>query len=341
MLDGVSLHDELAELRTEVGPQVFDDPVAFRAAFDDFIPEGAATTGEVSLLVGAIATGALQRLRDQLEMGADPEISIGAQGDLLARDRGTSETDGARWALSVLAHAVGAVPVDAVPTRPRPTSAPAEGSIADAPTTAPAPSAGAPVTRVASDEASPTPATTEPTNRVPASAPAASARRTRTPLLVAAIVILATVASTAVALLILREDDPPEGAAADAPSSVTEGGSDGLADEEILAQVEMVDRRTGKTGEVLLVRNDADVAIVLMTDQGGHYGEVDRRPVVCPYSLISYDPWLEVAGKGFVSYGWDTRDAERFEQTAEVRIDDKKLFTFQYLQPCPASASVL
>lgn len=52
MLCGVALHDELAELQAEVGPHVFDDPVAFRAAFDDFIPEGSATTGEVSLLVG-------------------------------------------------------------------------------------------------------------------------------------------------------------------------------------------------------------------------------------------------------------------------------------------------
>jgi len=38
MLCGVALHDELAELRAEVGPQVFDDPVAFRAAFDGSSP---------------------------------------------------------------------------------------------------------------------------------------------------------------------------------------------------------------------------------------------------------------------------------------------------------------
>ena len=120
MLCGVALHDELAELRAEVGPQVFDDPVAFRAAFDDFIPEGSASTGEVSLLVGAIATGALQRLKEQLALGADPQTSIAVQADLLARDRGTSESSGARWAMSVLAYAIGALPGNGVPTRPAP-----------------------------------------------------------------------------------------------------------------------------------------------------------------------------------------------------------------------------
>ncbi len=338
MLCDVTLHNELTELRAEVGLQVFDDPVAFRAAFDDFIPEGSATTGEVSLLVGAIGTGALQRLRDQLEMGADPEVSIAAQGELLARDRGTSESDGARWALSVLAHAVGAVPVAVVPTRPRSTSAPAEGSFAEVPVTAPVPTTDAPVTQIAGEEPAPATAATGQTT----SAPTESRRRGRPALLLAAVIVLAAVASTAVALLILRDTDPSGGTASDGGSSAAEGRSEGVIDEEILAQIEMVEPRTGKTGDVLLVRNDTDVAIVLMTDQGGQYGEVDRNPVVCPYSSeSSYDVWLEDQGKGAIYFGWENRDTKRFEQFAEVRIKDKMLITYQYLEPCPAFTSVL
>ncbi|WP_220794807.1 hypothetical protein, partial [Nocardioides pelophilus] len=130
----MALHDELADLRAEVGAQAFEDPVTFRAAFDDFIPEGSATTGEVSLLVGAISTGALQRLKEQLALGADPASSIAAQGDLLARDRGTSDSSGCRWALSVLAHAIGAVPLTQVLTRP---SVPDPVGTADRPASAP------------------------------------------------------------------------------------------------------------------------------------------------------------------------------------------------------------
>src|SRR5215213_387733 len=150
MLCGVALHDELAELQAEIGPHVFDDPVAFRAAFDDFIPEGSATTGEVSLLVGAISTGTLQRLREQLTIGADPSTSIAAQAELLARDRGTSESSGAYWALSVLAHALGAVPAEEVATRPTP---PASIATAGRPTDEPVPLAGSDVdaTEMASD----------------------------------------------------------------------------------------------------------------------------------------------------------------------------------------------
>ena len=91
----------------QVGPHVFDDADTFRGAFDDFVPEGAATPGDLRLLVDAISTGAFQRLVQQLELNADPPTAIAAEAERLARDRGTVETEGARWALSVLAFARG------------------------------------------------------------------------------------------------------------------------------------------------------------------------------------------------------------------------------------------
>ena len=144
MLCTVALHDELAELRAEVGPQVFEDPVAFRAAFDDFVPEGAASTGELRLLVDAIATGSLQRLVNQIGIAADPADAIAAEAEVMARDRGTVETAGARWALSVLVYARGLTDARFVSTRPAVAAssdpAPANSSPA-APPSAPRPAA--------------------------------------------------------------------------------------------------------------------------------------------------------------------------------------------------------
>jgi len=114
----VPLQDELRELFARVGPQVFDDADTFRGAFDDFVPEGAATAGERRLLVDAIATGSFQRLVTQLGIDADPATAIASEAARLARDRGTVETDGARWALSALAFARGLTDSATVSTRP-------------------------------------------------------------------------------------------------------------------------------------------------------------------------------------------------------------------------------
>ncbi len=112
------LQDELRELFAQVGPAVFDDADTFRGAFDDFVPEGAATPGELRLLVDAISTGSFRRLAAQLAIHADPATAITAEAEQLARDRGTVETEGARWALSALAFARGLADAGAVSTRP-------------------------------------------------------------------------------------------------------------------------------------------------------------------------------------------------------------------------------
>jgi hypothetical protein len=300
MLGGVALHDELAELRAEVGPQVFDDPVAFRAAFDDFIPEGSASTGEVSLLVGAIATGALQRVTEQLALGADPDMTIAAQGDLLARDRGTSESGGARWALSALAHATGAIPVTKVLTRP--TAGPETAATAGRPS-------GPPATDGVVDPG--------PTLAVPPPAPAESGKRGRNPVVIGAFAVIAVVAVTAVVLLLLLLRDDSD------PSDVGDSGSD----EEVLAEIEMSDG--GKTVRLRLVAAGEKASVVLLSEVDGEYVEVDREAASCPFLDTAYDAELVEEGDSQIAFGWQNEDTDGYGSYGEVQIDEDLLILYE------------
>jgi hypothetical protein len=334
MLCRVALHHELAELRAEVGPQVFDDPVAFRAAFDDFIPEGSASTGEVSLLVGAIATGALARVKEQLALGADPEMTIAVQGDLLARDRGTTESSGARWALSALAHAVGAIPVDRVLTRPTP--GPDSVDTAGRP---PAPSRPSPVdpgptqqigdaTRVVSHE----PPDPPPTAPVAPVAPVAPEKGGINPLLIATVVVLAIVAVTAIVLLLLRDDDSPDNTAEDG-SSDTDSGPSG--DEEILAEEEITDGEVPML--VRLVHDGADAELVLLIERDGEFAEVDREPTSCPYLESSYDAGVNHTGGFELFWGWSNLEQDGFGEYGRVvpEIESLELYGGEEGYVCP------
>ena len=324
MLCGVALHHELAALRAEVGPQVFDDPVSFRAAFDDFVPEGSASTGEVSLLVGAIATGALQRVKEQLALGADPEMTIAVQGDLLARDRGTSESTGARWALSALAHAVGALPAELVPTRPTP-GADSVATVGRPPAQSPGIVDPGPTqqsgdaTRVVSQEP-PAPAATS----------GGRGRRRMNALLVAAVVVLAVVAVAAVALLLLRDDDAPAEIGEDSA-----GGTGGSSDEEVLSSVDLTDAE--EPIRVELVRNGSDVELVLFLERDGELTEVDREPAACPYLESSYEPEIESTGGLDLFWGWSNLDQEGFGQYGTVipEIESIDVFGVEEGYVCP------
>jgi hypothetical protein len=329
----VALHDELADLRAQVGPQVFDDPVAFRAAFDDFIAEGSASTGEVSLLVGAIATGALRRLKDQLALGADPATSIQVQGDLMARDRGTSESDGCRWALSVLAHAAGAIPVDLVLTQPRipdsldrPGSSATQRGVVD-----PGPTHGITVERGAPPP--PPPPTSPLTRPSPATADEGQGGgRLTNPLLLGAVAVLAVIAVIAIVLLFVRDDSSnDEDADADASSETTDGASGG--DEEVLAETDLED--AGTAVRLQLVRNGTDVEMVLLADQDGEYVEVDRQPVPCPYPDASYDPRVSVEGGTDYAFGWQSRDNAGYGGYGSVQVEEGVLIVFDNPTPCP------
>lgn len=91
----------------QAGAGVLGDASEFRAAFDDFVPEGSATEGDINLLTDAVRLGALGRVADQIGQGADPVLAVESQGLRLAQQRGTQEAAGAQWALAVLAFARG------------------------------------------------------------------------------------------------------------------------------------------------------------------------------------------------------------------------------------------
>ncbi len=351
----MALHDELAELRAEVGPHVFDDPVTFRAAFDDFIPEGSATTGEVSLLVGAISTGTLQRLREQLTIGADPSTSIAAQAELLARDRGTSESSGAYWALSVLAHALGAVPAEEVATRPTP---PDSIATAGQTTDEPVPLAGSdvdatemafdpplmprPLTAVADETAF----VSEQTGVAPPSTSselaggagrAKRAGRVMFPLLIVLVAVLAIVSATALVLLFLflRDSDSPDDTPDD-QSAATEGTTVGSVD-HVLKQIELED--AGKIVRVQLVDTgrETDAELVMLVDQDGDFIEVDRQRTGCEYIDKSFKPRLKIDDlpANEFSFGWRNRDGGEFYGSGQVRLDENLILVYGSHIYCP------
>ncbi|GAA3647718.1 hypothetical protein GCM10022237_04100 [Nocardioides ginsengisoli] len=207
----MAVHDELADLARSAGGQVFEDADSFRAAVDDFVPEGSITTGELNLLVDAIRLRALGRLVEMLDRDADVGAAIDAAGDQLARDRGTSETGGARWALATLGYALGRVDEAQVRARhaemtsagtvPTPPSVPiAEPAPEPAPTPAPAP---VPVPMPATQAPpAPAPATTPlapppppPPTPAPTSAPGPAERSGRGRLVVVGAVLVALLAA--------------------------------------------------------------------------------------------------------------------------------------------------
>ncbi|UUW96558.1 peptidoglycan-binding domain-containing protein [Pimelobacter simplex] len=173
----MAVHDELADLARSAGAQVLEDADSFRAAVDDFVPEGSITTGELNLLVDAIRMRALGRLVEMLDRDADPTAAIDLHGDQLARDRGTTEAGGARWALAALGFALGRVgdaevrarhaEMTAAGTVPRPPSVPAP-----APPPAPAP---APATELGPAPTLPTLPTEAPLRRRPPPPPSPAA----------------------------------------------------------------------------------------------------------------------------------------------------------------------
>ncbi|GEP39482.1 hypothetical protein NPS01_31450 [Nocardioides psychrotolerans] len=105
----MELHENLYELGLSFGRDVFDDADGLRAALDDFLDEGAASTGDINLLVDAVRLGSFQWMLTTIDSGAEPSRAIESAGDLLARDRGSADVAGSRWAVAVLGFAVGKV----------------------------------------------------------------------------------------------------------------------------------------------------------------------------------------------------------------------------------------
>lgn len=105
----MELHENLYELGLSFGRDVFNDAEGLRAALDDFLDEGSASTGDINLLVDAVRLGSFRWMLATIESGAEPARAIESAGDLLARDRGSADVVGSRWACAVLGFAVGKV----------------------------------------------------------------------------------------------------------------------------------------------------------------------------------------------------------------------------------------
>jgi hypothetical protein len=133
----VTLHDELRELVDTFGEGLLGDADQFRAALDDYLPENAALPGQLNVLYDAVRFGAYARCVELLSRGSDPILAVGTAGDLLARERGTTEVITSRWAVASLAHATGHLATDALSVFLQPDTA-------GGPVQAPAPSVPAP-----------------------------------------------------------------------------------------------------------------------------------------------------------------------------------------------------
>ena len=72
----MELHDHMYSLGLQLGRQVFDDADGFRGALDDFLDEGAASTGDINLLVDAVRLGAYRSMVTMLDSGADAQRAI-------------------------------------------------------------------------------------------------------------------------------------------------------------------------------------------------------------------------------------------------------------------------
>lgn len=106
----MELHEQLADLGQRLGRGIFSSPDDFRAALDDFLDEGAASSDDIAALVDGVRFGSLASLSTAMGGGADPVWAVDSTGDSLARDRGDEDPALSRWAVAALAAANGVVP---------------------------------------------------------------------------------------------------------------------------------------------------------------------------------------------------------------------------------------
>jgi hypothetical protein len=105
----MELHERLYALGVRLGREVFDDSDSLRGALDDFMDEGAASTGDINLLTDAVRLGAFRWMLGAIESGSEPARAVEAAGEFLSRERGSADVAGSRWACAVLGYAVGKV----------------------------------------------------------------------------------------------------------------------------------------------------------------------------------------------------------------------------------------
>lgn len=241
----MELHESLAELVAHAGPHVLEDPDGFRAALDDYLDEGAATTGDINLLVDAVRLGAFAWMSSTLASGGEGAKAVAAAGELLARDRGSRDLDSARWACAVLAFAVGKVgDADVRCYRPASTGSPGSpgSTVSLTPpweqSTEPVPPPGSGSSAPAPGRPTPNEPTTQagpPTQVVPAATSGRSAelagtseKRSGLKAPLAALAVLVVIGGAAAGYVTLRGDDDPgvsAGPAADATDTTGTAGA--------------------------------------------------------------------------------------------------------------------
>lgn len=102
----MELHESLHELGSRLGHGLFTDAENFRGALNDYVDESSASVGDINLLVDAVRLGAFRSMTTMLESGASSDSAIAEAGTRLARDRGSSDANGAMWACAVLGYAI-------------------------------------------------------------------------------------------------------------------------------------------------------------------------------------------------------------------------------------------
>ncbi len=106
----MEIHVLLRQLVATVGLGVLSEPDDFEAALDDYLPDDAASPGELNLVVDAVRLGAYKHLMRLVDDGAAPADAVTEAGLRLANVRGSTDLHGASWACALLGYAAGVVP---------------------------------------------------------------------------------------------------------------------------------------------------------------------------------------------------------------------------------------
>jgi hypothetical protein len=254
----MELAEAVADLVRRHGSSLLDDPRTFRGALDDYLDEDAGSVGLIRLLTDAVEQDALRSLIAMLDNGADLDSAIVSVGDRLARDRGSSDVDGARWACAVLGYAVGRVPAH-VEERLRDR---ADLHSSSSPTTAPA-----------TTVPQPGPAQSPPVG------PSVPDRSRRWPVAAVVAVCVATVvavgAIVAAVLLVGRDD---------------EGGAD--PSEEVAEETAFTAAPSGTEVRLRLSHSGSAAALVKDVMRDGDFERVDEVTLSCEYWPGSTNPDL-------------------------------------------------
>ncbi|MCD4527048.1 hypothetical protein [Nocardioides sp. cx-173] len=289
----MELHETLRELAATSGPGVFDDADLLRGALDDYLDEGAASTGEINLLVDAVRLGSFRMMLSTIDSGAQPARAVETAGDVLARDRGTTDVAATRWACAVLGYAVGRVGDADVRRFERPTSQ----SRPSAPPPAP-PTWGPPVqSPVQSSGQSPVQSPWQPPPTAPPHQPpyapagypgsyhaAPPAKPKRTGLLVAiGAVALVVVAGVLTAVLLVSGDD--------------DGGKDTADDQTSSTGEPTTDQTVEPTDEPTEVPTEVPAGAI---EGNGYYFTPPERWTDVTDEVVARDD----AGQTDVAVGW-------------------------------------